>query len=360
MNKKVIILLGVFAALFSSCKKEHSDLKDGLYAEIKTNKGAIILQLEYEKAPITVANFITLSEGKNTFVSEKFKDKPFYNGLTFHRVEPGFVIQGGDPLGNGNGDAGYSFKNEITTLSHDKAGTLAMANSGPDTNGCQFYITHVPTQRLDGGYSIFGYVVGKGMETVNKIAIGDKIEKISILRIGKKAESFDAVKVFSDYFSAEAENKKKNDAQFKAVADEKIASFAAQKAKAITLPSGLSYFISSKGSGVKPKDGTPIKINYSGFFENGLLFDSSDEAVSKAYGKYDSARAQQGGYSPIPTTAGAKTGMIPGFLEGISQLSYGDKATVFIPSKLGYGEVGAGGGIIPPNANLIFEIELIK
>jgi len=110
---------------------------------------------------------------------------------------------------------------------------------------------------------------------------------------------------------------------------------------------------------VNMTNGANIYIHYAGFLENGTLFDSSIEAVSKAFGKYDANRAAQGGYQPIPFQAGRKDGMIPGFIEGIEKLSFGDKAVIFIPSKLGYGEAGAG-GVIPPNANIIFEIELLE
>ncbi|MBI1305602.1 MAG: hypothetical protein GC181_03190 [Bacteroidetes bacterium] len=165
--------------------------KEGMFAEMVTSKGTIIFSLEYQKAPITVANFVGLSEGtlENTF---RPIGQPFYDGLTFHRVVPNFVIQGGDPLGNGTGNPGYRFKTEVSPdLKHDKAGTVAMANSGPNTNGCQFYITHTSTPHLDGGYNVFGYVV-KGMDVVNKISVGDKIISVKIIRLGHDAKKFDA------------------------------------------------------------------------------------------------------------------------------------------------------------------------
>ena len=348
MNKKIILLLLVVTTFFS-CKEEHSELPDGLYAEIKTSKGDIILQLEYEKAPVTVANFVSLAEGKNPFVSEQFKGKPFYNGLKFHRVLQNFMIQGGDPLGNGSGDAGYKFKDEFTDLKHDKGGILSMANSGPGTNSSQFFITHVETPWLDGKHTIFGHVVGKGMETVNKIVQDDSIISITIIRKGDAAKKFDAVKVFSNYFAAETEAQTKQAEYFKGL-----------KATAEKTPTGLAYKIIKKGEGKKPVDGTTILIDYAGFFENGGLFDTSNAETAKAFGKYDEMRAAQNGYSPIPFQAGRKEGMIPGFIEGIEKLSFGDKAVVFIPANLAYGEAGAGNGIIPPNSNLVFEIELVE
>ena len=370
MKKSFLFALAIIAS-FYSCKEESNNLPDGLYAKIETNKGEIIVQLDYEKAPITVANFVTLAEGKNDFVTnENIKNRPFYDGLKFHRVIENFMIQGGDPLGTGSGDAGYRFKDEITDLRFDKGGVLAMANNGPATNSSQFFITHIETPWLDGKHTIFGHVVGNGMEAVNKILQDDYMSKVSIIRNGDAAKKFDAVKVFHDYFAAEAENQKKQAAidaenkrifneKYKTVIDAKVKSFAALKAKATKTKSGLEFVITKKSGGAKPKAGTGIFIHYAGFLENGTLFDSSIESVCKTFGTFDPNRAAQNGYQPIPFQAGKKDGMIPGFIEGIEQLAFGDKAVIFIPSKLGYGEAGAG-GVIPPNANIIFEIELLK
>ena len=366
---KRIALLFIAIAAFCSCKDKHSNLKDGLYAEIKTSKGDIIVQLEFEKTPVTVANFVSLAEGKNTFVAEQFKGKPFYNGLKFHRVIPNFMIQGGDPLGNGSGDTGYKFKDEFTDMTFDKGGVLAMANSGPGTNSSQFFITHVATDWLDGKHTIFGHVVENGMEIVNKIEQNDVIIAINIVRNGEAAKKFDDVKVFNDYFRTESENQKKQaqindqkkkeyEEKYKDVLSKKVAYFTQIKASATKLPSGLSYTIVKPGTGKKPADGSTIFIDYAGFFEDGNLFDSSNGDVAKLFGKYDPMRAAQNGYSPLPFQAGRKEGMIPGFIEGLSKLSLGDKAVLFIPANLGYGEAGAGNGIIPPNSNLIFEVEL--
>ena len=167
MKKRILFVFLVIAS-FYSCKDEHSNLPDGLYADIETNKGNIIVQLDYERAPITVANFVTLAEGKNEFVTNpNLKNRPFYDGLKFHRVIADFMIQGGDPLGTGSGDTGYKFKDEFSDLHFDKGGVLAMANNGPTTNSSQFFITHLETPWLDGKHTIFGHVVEKGMEVVN-------------------------------------------------------------------------------------------------------------------------------------------------------------------------------------------------
>lgn len=354
--KKSILLLLLAVTSFYSCKDEHSNLPDGLYADIETNKGHIIVELDYKKAPITVANFVTLAEGKNEFVTKEYlKKKPFYDGLKFHRVIENFMIQSGDPEGTGSGDTGYKFKDEITDLKFDKAGVLAMANNGPGTNSSQFFITHVETPWLDGKHTIFGHVVEKGQEVVNQVKQDDKIVSVTIIRNGEAAKKFDAVKVFHDYFSEIA----KEQSKYAGVQKEKVDALAALKAKATKTNTGLQYVITEKGSGKKPAIGTQLYINYAGFLENGTLFDTSIEEVAKTFGKFDAARAEAKQYQPIPFQAGRKDGMIPGFIEGIEQLSFGDKAVIFIPSHLAYGATGAG-GVIPPNANIIFEIQLLE
>lgn len=184
------------------------DLKeDGLYAYIQTSLGDIVGKLEFEKAPLTVANFVGLSEGTQANTAKPV-GKPYFDSLTFHRVIPGFMIQGGDPLGVGSGGPGYKFKNEIhPDLKHDKPGVFSMANSGPNTNGSQFFITHAATPWLDGNYNIFGSVI-MGQDVV--IAIGntprgqnDKpktpvyMNHVQIIRIGEKAKKFDATATFN-------------------------------------------------------------------------------------------------------------------------------------------------------------------
>jgi peptidylprolyl isomerase len=200
-NKSLIrvLLVAVVAAgaLTTSAlaQQEKGKLTDGLYADMETSKGRILLQLEFEKTPLTVANFVGLAEGTKNYSKvpgepPKAQGKPFYDGLTFHRVIPDFMIQGGDPLGNGSGGPGYQFRNEIDpSLKHDRPGTLSMANAGPDTNGSQFFITHKDTPWLDGKHTVFGHVV-EGQNVVNKITRGDTIKSIKIVRLGEKAKAF--------------------------------------------------------------------------------------------------------------------------------------------------------------------------
>ncbi|KRD06536.1 peptidylprolyl isomerase [Flavobacterium sp. Root901] len=326
---------------------------EGIFATISTTKGDIVVSLEYVKAPVTVANFISLAEGKNPYVKvEKLKGKPFYDGLKFHRVINDFMIQGGDPDGNGSGGPGYAFKDEfVEELKFEKGGVLAMANSGPATNGSQFFITHKDTPWLNGKHTIFGHVVS-GMDNVNKIVQDDIMTKITITRKGAAAKKFDAVKVFSD--DVKKQETKKEEA--KKVVAEKAAYFAATKAKAATTASGLKYVVTKNGTGVKGAEGSNIYFHYAGYFEDGNLFDSSIPEVAKAYGKYDPNRDAQGGYKAFPFTVGKKDGMIPGFIEALDMMTDGEKAIFFLPSNLAYGPQGAG-GVIPPNATLIFEIE---
>lgn len=354
--------------------KPSTAVVEGIFANIVTNKGTITVQLEYKKTPVTVANFISLAEGKNTFVTDaKLKGKPFYDGLKFHRVIKDFMIQGGDPSGNGSGGPGYSFKDEITDLKHNKGGILSMANSGPATNGSQFFITHKETPWLDGKHTVFGHVTS-GMDVVNAIAQDDVILKVTITRKGTAAKAFDASKVFTEYYKnkdedakkqaalkekTEAEAKKAYAEKYAAVINPKAAEIANTKSTGTKTASGLIYTIIKQGTGVKPADGTQVNISYAGYFEDGTLFDSNFEEVAKAYGKYDANRAAQGGYAPFPFEAGKKEGMIPGFLEGLSQMSYGEKVLVILPPNLGYGAAGAG-GVIPPNATLVFEIEMTE
>ncbi|MBI4945127.1 MAG: peptidylprolyl isomerase [Bacteroidetes bacterium] len=303
---------------------------DGMYVKFETNKGNIYALLEYKKTPMTVANFVGLAEGtiKN---NAKAEGVPFYNGLKFHRVVPNFMIQGGDPLGNGMGDPGYKFPDEFdTTLKHIGPGILSMANSGPGTNGSQFFITHVATPWLNGKHTIFGHVL-EGQDVVNKIAANDTMKKVIIMRKGKDADGFVAATVF--------EKEKKTIGEKNAI-KEKEALEAINKmfANAITTASGLKYVVEKEGTGNSPTATSNVTVHYTGMFTDGKVFDSSVQ------------RGQ-------PATFGLNQ-VIPGWTEGVQLMKEGGRTKFLIPPALGYGVQG--GGPIPPNSTLIFEVELIK
>lgn len=311
---------------------------EGIFAEMETTKGKIVIQLEYKKTPVTVANFISLAEGTNPKVNDTYKGKKFYDGLKFHRVIKDFMIQGGDPAGNGSGGPGYAFKDEITDLKHHKGGILSMANSGPKTNGSQFFITHKETPWLDGKHTVFGIVVS-GMDVVNAIAQDDVINKITIVRKGAAAKKFDAPKVFADYFAnkdveerAQIEKDAKERAEKNAIA---LKEFEGGK----TTASGLKYIVLKEGTGARPVATSNVKVHYTGTLVDGKVFDSSVQ------------RGQ-------PIDFGLNQ-VIPGWTEGVQLMTEGSKYKFFIPYNLAYGE-RAMGGVIPAKSDLIFEVELIK
>lgn len=367
--KKLRNTLGFFALLLIliGCKSsQYPELGDGLFADIQTNKGNIILKLEHEKTPVTVANFVSLAEGNSPFVSDMYKEKKFYDGVIFHRVEKGFVIQGGDPTASGMGTPGYRFRNEIVdSLRHDRKGILSMANSGGDkTNGCQFFITHAETPWLDGKHTVFGEVI-QGIEVVDSIAnveVGNgnrpvsdvKMNAVIIVRNGKEARQFDAVQIMSDYF---AEEEALEAARQKMIQDF-VSETTAQKEAAEALPTGLKIHKIQEGTGSKPKVGQQVIVNYAGWLSDGTLFDTSDPEIAKKFGKFEEVnRLHRGDISPSPMNYSPDSRLIAGFREGLLTMKVGDKVRLFIPSYMGYGRQG--GGPIPPNADLIFDLEIL-
>ncbi|MFD1292686.1 peptidylprolyl isomerase [Lutibacter holmesii] len=356
----------ILSVLVISCKPaKYADLEDGLYADVVTNKGDILLKLEFDKTPVTVANFVSLAEGSNDFVTDSLKGKHYYNGTVFHRVIPDFMIQGGDPLSTGSGGPGYKFIDEFPkdslgnlVLTHASSGVLSMANSGPETNGSQFFITHKDTPWLDGKHTVFGNVE-IGQEVVDSIVKNDTIKSIDIIKVGKAAKSFKAAEVFSNHYTEYLAKKSKQEEVQKLAVKTALWKFNEALPGAIELPSGLKYAITDTKNGVKPTSGDMVRVHYAGYFSDGRLFDTSYEKVAKDYGKFDKERARKNGYAPFKTVYGPEARLIPGFKEGLQQMSVGDKAIFFIPSHLGYGAQGAG-GVIPPNTDLVFELELVE
>lgn len=308
--------------------------KDGLYAIVSTRKGQIVLELEFEKVPMTVSNFVGLAEGT---LNLKKPGVPYYDGLKFHRVIENFMIQGGCPLGNGTGGPGYNFPDEFdSSLKHDRPGILSMANAGPGTNGSQFFITHVPTPWLDGKHAVFGHVI-EGQDVVNSIRQGDKIDKVEILRVGEKAKAFQVTKEsFSELV------RKASEVQLKRIEEEerKISDEIDKRwPGAVKTPSGLRYVIIKEGQGTaSPKMGQTVTAHYNGTLMNGKMFDSSIVRNE-----------------PIRFKVGQ---MIEGWNEALLTMHKGEKRQLIIPPELGYGVQGYP-GVIPPNSYLIFDIELL-
>ncbi|WP_394698503.1 peptidylprolyl isomerase [uncultured Desulfobacter sp.] len=316
--------------------QDEADLSDGLYAKMDTDKGTILLQLFFKQTPLTVTNFAGLALGKmDTNVK---KGEKFYDGLTFHRVIPDFMIQGGDPEGTGRGGPGYRFPDEFQPeLKHEGPGILSMANAGPGTNGSQFFITHKATPWLDGKHTVFGKVI-KGLAVVNAIEKGDKIKTVEILAVGDEAKAF---RTDQAGFDAILENKKvkikqerMNDMEtFKKQMHEKYPD-------AVETQSGLMYVPVQEGSGPAVASGTKVKVHYTGMFTNGQKFDSSRDRGN-----------------PIEFVLG-KGQVIKGWDIGIEGMKKGEARTLLIPYPLAYGERGYPGAI-PPKSTLIFDVELV-
>ena len=344
MKKSFYAILCLSIITLSSCDSKYKDLEEGIYADIVTKNGSIICELYPNEAPMTVANFITLAEGTNEKVTDSLKGEKYFNGLTFHRVVPDFVVQGGDPLANGRGGPGYVFQDEFAKDTanalihkHDGAGVLSMANPGPDSNGSQFFITFKPTPWLDGKHTVFGSVK-KGMEVVDSIKAKDKIVSVNIVRLGNKAKSFDAVEVFNqgikdfDKIIADKLAKQKQaEKAFKATMDID---------KAVETKSGLKILTLQKGKGKKVTETSTNTTHYTVYLASGKKIQSSRDAN----------REFTFNLSKVP--------MIEGFKEGILTMKQGGKARFFIPYQLAYKE--AGGGPFPPKSDVVFDIEVLK
>jgi len=396
----ITVFIVVMTLGFTSCTKaQKTELDDGIYAEIKTNKGVMVAKLFYKKVPVTVANFIALAEGTHPKLSDDQKGKPYYNGISFHRVMDKFMIQGGDPTGTGSGNPGYRFASEFDTeLKHDKPGVLSMANSGGvNTNGSQFFITEVPYPSLDpvdfnGGpkpcqaprvscHSVFGQLV-KGIEvqdSISNVAVDPRSKKpledvimteVNIIRKGADAKAFDAVKIFTEdepklidkYQQFVKDTKEAYETKQKAQAQGAITKFKEDYKDLGELyesPTGMVMVTTQpSASGVKPKSSDTVTINCAGYLENGKLFYTNIKSVAQEGGTYSEAAEAQGGYSPFPTIYNSSARLVPAFKEAVLRMKVGEKAKVLVPSYLGYGS--RPNGPIPANSNLIFDVELVE
>lgn len=384
---KVFIQLFAAGLLISStgCQEQYPDLGEGIFAEFVTSKDTIIIQLFYDKVPLTVANFVGLAEGTHPMLADSLKGNPYYNGTVFHRVIDQFMIQGGDPTATGSGSPGFKFGDEFDeSLKHDKPGILSMANSGPATNGSQFFITEKPTPHLDNRHAIFGEVV-KGFEVVDAISnvkvapesnkpLEDvKILNLNIIRQGMSAKRFDAADTWNTELPLleekrlqKLEEAKQKAEEAKKIADEKLEIAAKEmlpvlniyKSKAIQQESGLLVYNITKGDGPKPRTGETVKLNYEGYFSDGKLFGTNIKSVDEKCGTYDLRKEQRGGYNGMPMKIDPEAQMIPGFKEGVLNMSVGDKTFLYLPSYLAYGEKGS--GPIKPNSDLMFIVEMLE
>ena len=331
-------------------KEEFKSLEDGLYANVVTSKGTMLVKFYEDKAPMTVANFTGLAEGKIKNNAKK-EGVPFYDGIIFHRVIKDFMIQGGDPDGQGTGGPGYSFEDEFdSSLKHDKKGILSMANSGPATNGSQFFITEVATPWLDGRHTVFGEVV-EGLEVIDTIANVEKgpqdkpkedivIEKVEVIRKGDHYKKYEPAVSFEEAKANHAKKLAEQKAKEEAEKAKEVARLKDAEAKASSTDSGLKYFIEQDGSGAVPVHGDPIKVHY-------ILRLADGEKVDSSYDRNE----------PLEVTVGV-TGLIQGWMEALTLFKRGSKVLLIIPSELGYGARGAG-GVIPPNATLYFDMEVL-
>lgn len=346
-------LLFAFSAISQS---KGLKLEKGIYAVMQTTKGDIVLKLHHEKAPLTVANFVGLAEGKfKAFDTINYK-KPFYDSIVFHRVIANFMIQGGDPTASGSGGPGYRFWDETSPKDKfNKKGLLAMANSGPNTNGSQFFITHVPTQHLNGKHTIFGEVI-EGQDVVDAIQQGDVLKSVKIIR---KKVKLKPTKVFKAKYEELAEKVEKERlkaqkasaknkvrvVEAKAKSEEEYKSYFYDIVKeiepnAIQTESGLVYVVKEEGEGDFPVQGDHVSLHYLGEFIYGGKFDSS----------YDRNQPLAFDYLIM--------GLISGFNEGVGLSKKGAKIDLYIPYYLGYGKVGRGPSM-PEYSDLIFRLEIL-
>ena len=369
--KKVKLWALLLPLLLMACKSaKYPNLKDGFYADIQTNHGDMLAELYYKATPGTVANFVSLAEGTNTYVADSLKGKHYYDGTKSHRVIKNFMLQAGDRTATGMGDPGYKFADEfVDTLTFTKKGQLAMANSGPATNGSQFFITEKATEWLNFRHAIFGQVI-QGEDVISKITDEQTskedsrpknpviIKKIEIIRVGKDAQKWDAPKVFDAFMKEQNAKAQKLESQN----EKNLALMAEQEAKAVAQPSGIKILKLKEGNGVKPQIGSNVLVNYVGFLRaTGDLFDTNIAEIAKENDAYDAARAAdpQYGYIPYAWKYSPEEGLIAGFKEALLSMKVGDRVRVFIPSALAYGKEGFDNGVIPPDADLVFEIEIV-
>ena len=380
--RKISVLVALVAIVFSCTPKKYKSLDDGLYAEIQTNKGEILLELYYKDVPMTVANFVSLADGTNNQVPDSIKGKDFYDGIRFHRVVDNFVIQGGDPTETGRGTPGYRFGDEFTKDSkgnlmykHDDQGILSMANGGPNSNGSQFFITHRPIPHLDGKHSVFGKTIvnsdqlaalqqqnldsvqlQKGidslrMEVVNKIAKLDTILDVKIIRIGSDAKSFEAAEILDNELASFADKQKEEAKKAQEAEEKRYSKYLSDReafykemneAEAKKYDNGLGVLILKENpKGKKVPQNKRIQSHFVLYTADGKKIQSTRDSGQPFVFQLDDAQRP----------------MITGFKEGVSKMRVGETARLFIPYSIGFGKDKY--GPFPAKSDLIFEIEII-
>ena len=384
---KQLIGIALFFILFISCiPAKYRGLKEGMYAEIVTNKGNILLELYTEKVPKTVANFVALVEGTNGKLLDSLKGKNFYEGIIFHRVVPNFVIQGGGFSSSGKKSAGYVFTDEFPRnedgnliYKHDDQGVFSMANGGKGTNNSQFFITHRAIPHLNGKHSVFGKTIINSLErkelqkkhtdslqlkraitlarmtVVNKIVQNDTINTVEIIRIGATAKNFNAAVVFAaeenKFKSAEESSAKEVEAKKEIAEETRYATYLKKKiifleekneSQARKTGTGLRVLILKETSGKRVLASQKVTAKYTVFTADGKRVKSSDDLDKPTvFDLNDTSRP-----------------MISGLKEGILSLKEGEKARLFIPYMIGFGNKKF--GPFPAKSDLVFEVEILK
>jgi cyclophilin family peptidyl-prolyl cis-trans isomerase len=357
MKKNLVVGSALVLAVIGLGRCAPQKYPEGLYAEVQTNKGLIVLQLEFEKTPMTAANFVGLAEG--TIANAAFaQGVPYFNGTTWHRVAPGHVIQCGIPKSDKAKDPGYQFPNEIVLpdLSHGRAGMVNMANDGPHTNASQWCITLGDRSYLDGDYTVFGHVV-EGMDVVFKIVRGDEIQTVKIVRVGRAAKAFRPTTASFQKMVEEARARvSEADARRKA---EEEALILKNWPNAAAGEGGLKFIVLRKGRGKAPAPGERTKVSYTGkCLLSGKAFVSTAPDGTPYWG--DTAQ-------PFVYEIG-KTTINPGLDAALAAMKQGEKRLLIVPAEMGYKTNGFYAKerpnekrfVISPNTLLVYEVERLE
>jgi cyclophilin family peptidyl-prolyl cis-trans isomerase len=380
--QKFFFISTIFVLLISCIPSKYKDFEAGIYAEIQTNKGNILLELYTENVPKTVGNFISLVEGTNSKLVDSLKGKNFYDNIIFHRVVPNFVIQAGGFTSQGRKSTGYLFGDEFPRnkkgniiYKHDDQGLLSMANGGPLTNNSQFFITHRAIPHLDGKHSIFGKAIInslelkklqkihtdtlqlkkaielKRMEVINKVSQKDTIITINIIRIGAKAQDFNAAKTFDEEVIKFNKSQEEIAKEENKIEEERYATYLLKKksflinmkeSRAQKTGTGLRILKLKKTKGKKVFISKKVTANYILYTADGKKMNSSDDLGKPIV--FDLNNTQKP--------------MISGLKEGLLSMRIGEKSRFFIPYTIGFGNQKF--GPFPSKSDLVFEVEILK